>query len=72
MKKNEAQVLNKLRIAMAATFEIDVEKADHIRTTASNEVKLIGVGTDEEDLYALQERISKVVTEYFRDKELGQ
>lgn len=68
---NEIKVTDKIKIAMAATFAIDIKKDDHIKTTASNEVKLIGIGTDEEDLFVLQEKISKLVTEYFRDKELG-
>lgn len=68
---NEIKVTDKIKIAMTATFAIDIKKDDHIKTTASNEVKLIGIGTDEEDLFVLQEKISKLVTEYFRDKELG-
>jgi hypothetical protein len=58
----------KYKIALAGIFSVDTST---ITTTASNEIRLVGNGTEDQDLFILQEKISKLVTEYFRDKELG-
>lgn len=58
----------KYEIALAGVFSVDTSA---ITTTASNDIRLVGNGTEDQDLFILQEKISKLVTEHFRDKELG-